>query len=49
MEFPDVSVERIGSFLYFHSSGGDEMSHLGEAVNEDENVTVRYSHKGARR
>ena len=49
MEFSDVSVERIGTFLYFYSSGGDEMSYLGETVNEDENITVRYSHKGTRR
>lgn len=49
MEFLDVSVERICSFLYFHSSGGDEISYLDETVNEDENVTVRYSYKGTRR
>lgn len=48
MDLKDVGVEGVRSFFYFYRGSGDKVSHLSETVDEDKDITVRYSHKVAR-
>ncbi len=43
--FSNVSVEAIDSFIDFHRSDKNKMSHLNKAIYEDENVSIRNSYK----
>ena len=46
--FPDMSVVGIGGFFYLHGNRGDKMPHFSKAVDEDENVSICDTYKGAR-
>ena len=46
--FPDMSVVGISGFFHLHSNRGDKMPHFSKAVDEDENISIYNTHKGAR-
>ena len=47
MQFSDIDVEGLSDFFYFHDSSEDQMSHLNETINKDENIMIDYIHEGA--
>ena len=49
MVFPDMGIVAFCSFFDFLSDGGDQVPHLGKAINEDKDEFVYNSHKRARR
>ena len=46
--FPDMSVVGISSFFYLYSNRGDKMPYFSKAVDEDENISIYNTYKGAR-
>ncbi len=48
MMFLDMSVEAIDNFIDFHRSDKNKMSYLDKTIYEDENVSIRNSHKDTR-
>ena len=46
--FPDISVVGISSFFYLSSNRGDKMPYFSKAVDEDENISIYNTYKGAR-
>ena len=46
--FPDISVVGIGGFFYLYSNRGDKMPYFSKAVDEDENISIYNTYKGAR-
>ena len=46
--FPDMSVVGISSFFHLHSNRGDKMPYFSKAVDEDENISIYNTYKGAR-
>jgi hypothetical protein len=45
MQFSDVLIEKIYDFIYFHRWDENEVSHLEELIDKDENVSMKYSHE----
>ncbi len=48
MMFLNVNVEAIDNFIDFHRSDKNKMSYLDKTIYEDENVSIRNSHKDTR-
>ena len=46
--FPDISVEGISSFIHLYSNRGDKIAYFSKAVDEDENISIYNTYKGAR-
>ena len=48
MIFPDISVVGIGGFFHLYSNRGDKIPYFSKAVDEDENISMYNTYKGAR-
>ena len=48
MIFPDISVVGISGFFHLYSNRGDKMPYFSKAVDEDENISIYNTYKGAR-
>ena len=46
--FPDISVVGINSFFYLYSNRRDKISYFSKTVDEDENISIYNTYKGAR-
>ena len=46
--FSDMSIVGISGFFHLHSNRGDKMPYFSKAVDEDENISIYNTYKGAR-
>ena len=46
--FSDINVVGISSFFYLYSNRGDKIPYFSKAVDEDANISIYNTYKGAR-
>ena len=46
--FPDMSVVGISGFFYLYSNRRDKIPYFSKEVDEDENISIYNTYKGAR-